>query len=195
MGTSLWLVPDFETESPRLERIMSQKTDTAKSPSSFPHFHPHVTLATVPSSTPESVLRSAIAASQPRVPVKFRSVDVGDKYFMSVYVTAQRTPELVQLREHLSKTLGDKTVPPVAHLSLFYIDDSDVAERVKIAASLREQGRVIDGPERGSVQLDCTEGDARGEDLLGGIAGHEIWIMECDGPVETWRRLGDRIVL
>jgi len=195
MGTSLWLVPDPETDALKLERIMSQKTDAAKSPSSFPRFQPHVTLATVPSSTSESVLRNAIANSQPQVPVTFQSVEVGDKYFMSVYVTAQRTSELVQLRQHLSQELGEKTVPPVPHLSLFYVDDSDVAEREKIAAELRRQGRVIGSSDGRSVQLDCTEGDARGQDLLGGFAGREIWIMLCDGPVETWRRIGDRIVL
>ena len=174
---------------------MSQKTDSAKSPSSFPHFHPHVTLTTVPTTTPESVLRDAILSSQPKVPVTFQSVDVGDKYFMSVYAVAQRTPELVALREHLSAVLGGKTVPPVPHLSLFYIDDVDVAERQKIATELREEGRVIDAPDGGSVKLDCSEGSKRGEDVLSGFLGQEIWVMLCDGPVETWSRLGEPILL
>lgn len=174
---------------------MSKKTSSAKSPSSFPHFHPHITLTTVPTSTPESTLRNAVKASQPQIPITFQSVDVGDKYFMSVYAVAQRTKELVELREHLSRELGEKTVPPIPHLSLFYIDDSDKAERDKIAEELKAEGRVIEKPESGSVLLDCSEGDTRGVDVLGGFQGREIWVMLCDGPVETWTRLGDPIKL
>ncbi|KAH8106859.1 cyclic phosphodiesterase-like protein-domain-containing protein [Cristinia sonorae] len=192
--TSLWLVPDPDGDAIKLSRIMDEEITTVKSPSSFPHFHPHITLTTVPSTTSESVLRDAVKPSQPTVPIRFQSLDVGNKYFMSVYVTVHRTPELVALRDHLSNVLGEKTVPPIPHMSLYYIDDPDAADRQKVADIL-QRDRVIDGPDGSSVRLDCTEGDERGVDVLDGFVGHEIWIMLCDGPVDTWKRIGEPITL
>lgn len=175
---------------------MDQKTDAATSPSSYARFDPHMTLTTIPSSTPdvESVLRNAIKSTQVQVPIQFQSVDVGEKYFMSVYATAQRTPDLMVLRDHIAKKVGEKTVPPIPHMSLFYIDNSDAPEREKMAAQLREEGRVIER-EAGSVALDCTEGDERGEDVLSGFVGREIWVMECEGHPKGWKRVGDPIIL
>ncbi|TCD66181.1 hypothetical protein EIP91_001675 [Steccherinum ochraceum] len=194
MGTSLWLVPDPETSS-KLRRIMDKTTSGATSPSSYPIFHPHLTLTTVPSTTPESVLRDAIETTQVQVPITFKSVDVGPKYFMSVYAQAQRTPELIALRAHLSSKLGEKTVPPIPHMSMFYIDDADAGERQKLADLLREEGRVVDAPGGGSVLLDCSEGEERGVDVLGGFGGKEIWVMVCDGHPREWKRKGEVIYL
>lgn len=174
---------------------MKTKTSTFKSPSSFPHFEPHVTLVTVPSSTPLSELRAAVPNNQPVVPVSFRSVDVGDKYFMSVYVTVHHAGELSTLRENLKESLGEQVVPPLAHVSLFYIDDSEPEERTKVAEQLRQDGRIVDKG-KDQVALDCSErpsGDA-GKDLVDGFDGGEIWIALCDGPVQTWE-IKERIQL
>ncbi len=104
---------------------------------------------------------------------------------MSVYVAVHHDPELSTLRESLKTTLGEKKVPPLAHVSLFYIDDSDIGERQKIADILAEEGRVIPhGTD--SVTLDCSSGDQQGQDLYSGFEGAEIWIASCDGPVPTW---------
>lgn len=171
------------------------RTTSSQSPSSFPHFEPHVTLATVPSSTDLHELRAAVPVNQPVVPVTFKSVEVGNKYFMSVYVTVHHAGELDTLRKHLKKNLGEKAVPPVAHVSLFYIDDSEPQEREKAGELLREQGRIIEQGE-GAVALDCAEGDSesRQPELLDGFEGSEIWIALCDGPVPTWE-VKDRIKL
>lgn len=175
---------------------MKTKTPTYKSPSSFPHFEPHVTLATVPSSMSHDALRAAIPAHQPAVPVSFKSVEVGDKYFMSVYVTVHHSGELDTLREALKASLGEKAVPPVAHVSLFYIDDSEPEERTRAFDILRKQGRIVEKGE-GKVALDCYDGagsTGRQEDVVDGFDESEIWIAVCDGPVETWE-VTDRIKL
>lgn len=194
MGISLWLVPSRDVAT-KLHRIMKTKTSTFKSPSSFPQFEPHVTLATVPSSTPLDVLRAAIPKGQPVVPVDFRSVDVGNKYFMSVYVTVHHSGELNTLRENLKKSLGEQAVPPLAHVSLFYIDDSEPEERTKVAEQLRRDGRIIE--QAGDrVALNCAAQPSEGgeNDIVDGFDGAEIWIALCDGPVPGWE-IKDRIKL
>ncbi|GJE96436.1 cyclic phosphodiesterase-like protein [Phanerochaete sordida] len=194
MGLSLWLVPPRDVAT-KLRTIMKTKTSTSKSPSSFPHFEPHVTLATVPSSTPLDDLRAAIPLGQPVVPVTFRSVDVGSKYFMSVYVTVHHTGELNTLRDNLKTSLGEQAVPPLAHVSLFYIDDSDAEERTKVEEQLERDGRIVRIADDRTA-LNCAEDPAESskDDLLDGFDGGEIWIALCDGPVPTWT-VKDRIKL
>ena len=173
----------------KLNRIMRRKTPTSKSPSSFPPFAPHITLCTVPSSMDTSELCSAVPKDQPVVPVTFKAVEVGSKYFMSVYVTVPHVEPLVSLRESLKEALGEQAVPPVAHVSLFYIDDSEPEEREKMASELRSEGRVIE-LEEGGVALDCSEassGDPSSPDIVGGFIGGEIWVAVCDGPVPGWK--------
>ena len=140
---------------------------------------------TVPSDTEISVLRSAIPDNQSKIPIRFKSVDVGSEYYMSVYVVVHHTSKLTALREALGENRPGDKVPPLSHVSLFYIDPSDAEERRRVRDILSNDGRIID---RGldSVALDCTEGDLRGKDLIDGFVGSEIWIALCDGPVETW---------
>lgn len=164
---------------------MSYKTDTSQSPTSFPHFHPHITLLTVPSDTDLSNLRSAVPESQTRIPIRFKSVDVGHEYYMSVYVVVHHDPELTALRNSLKKSRPEDKVPPLSHVSLFYIDPSDAAERSKIRDILDSDGRIVDNGKE-ALTLDCSEGEQRGKDLIDGFIGGEIWIALCDGPVETW---------
>ncbi|KAK7681534.1 hypothetical protein QCA50_015266 [Cerrena zonata] len=184
MGLSLWLVPP-EPQATQLSRIMSYNTGTSQSPASFPRFHPHITLLTVPSITDLSTLRSAVPSGQPKIPIHFKSVDVGTEYYMSVYVVVHHTAELTALRESIMKNRPDDKVPPLSHVSLFYIDPADAAERNKICDILVDDGRIVnEGID--SVTLDCTEGQQRGKDLMDGFIGGEIWIALCDGPVETW---------
>ena len=186
-GTSLWLVPPPDVAA-KLNRIMRRKTPTSKSPSSFPPFAPHITLCTVPSSMDTSELCSAVPKDQPVMPVTFKAVEVGSKYFMSVYVTVPHVGALDSLRESLKTTLGERTVPPISHVSLFYIDDSEPEEREKMASELRNEGRVIElGEDR--VALDCAEvpsGDPTSPDVVSGFIGGEIWVAVCDGPVPGW---------
>ena len=195
-GTSLWLVPPHDVAQ-KLQRIMKLKTPSYKSPASFPHFHPHITLTTVPSQTtppPVDELRKAIPTDQPIIPITFKVVEVGEKYFMSVYVTVDQDGVHGDLRNKLKSALGEKTVPPKSHLSLFYIDDPDSEERTKIYDELLEQQRVVELGE-GRVGLDCSEVPRKDlEDVVSGFQGAEIWIAVCDGPVETWV-IKDKIAL
>ncbi|EKM55047.1 uncharacterized protein PHACADRAFT_255378 [Phanerochaete carnosa HHB-10118-sp] len=174
---------------------MRTKTSTFKSPSSFPHFEPHVTLATVPSSTPLDELRAAIPKDQPAVPVSFKSVDVGNKYFMSVYVTVYHAGGLDALREDLKKSLGERVVPPLAHVSLFYIDDSEPEERTKVVEQLKRDGRIVDkGEDKVALNYSEQHLESGEDDAVDGFDGGEIWIALCDGPVPTWI-IKDRIKL
>ncbi|TFY51655.1 hypothetical protein EVJ58_g10452 [Rhodofomes roseus] len=108
MGISLWLVPTPK-QTALLKRVMSIKRSAPHSPSSFADFHPHITLATTPTA---SGLREAVPPDQPAIPAKFRSVDVGQKYFMSVYTRVFDTDALAALRAHLRVRLGESAVPP-----------------------------------------------------------------------------------
>ncbi|KAL6301763.1 2',3'-cyclic-nucleotide 3'-phosphodiesterase [Sparassis latifolia] len=190
MGTSLWLVPS-STIASKIERLMRISPPSAKSPSSFPRFDPHITLTTVPPSTELSRLLEAIPEATSVIPVRFKSLDVGDKYFMSVYVSVHESPELMALRTHLRQTLGERTVPPISHMSLYYIDDADREERAHVAETLRSTGRVVEIAD--GVMLNCqplpVEGSAAEDgngNGLEGFDGAEIWVAKCDGHPREW---------
>ncbi|GJE96439.1 cyclic phosphodiesterase-like protein [Phanerochaete sordida] len=176
---------------------MKMKTATFKSPSSFPNFEPHVTLGTVPSSTPLDDVRAAIPLGQPVTPVNFKSIEIGNgKAFMSINVAVHETGELKILRDNLRRTFGEQAVYPSAtHLSLFYIDYSDAEERTKIEEQLDRDGRIAKIADDRTA-LNCAENPAEGgaDDLLDGYDGEEIWAVLCDGPVSAWV-VKDRITL
>ena len=168
---------------------MKLRPPTTKSPSSFPFFQPHVTLA---SSSDAVALRAAIPRGQPAIPVQFKSLEVGDKYFMSVYIAVHSsgTP-LETLREHLRASLGDAAVPPVAHLSLYYIDEADKEEREHTARRLKSELRILEGGrgEDSVVKIACFYDDVEEEqdpELIDGFDGEEIWLVKCEGPVSSW---------
>jgi len=181
MGLSLWLVPDAD-QLGKLMQFMQYRSSNAKSPSSFPSFDPHLTLASVPSSTALSDLVAAIPSEQHPVPVYFKSLDVGDKYFMSVYVAVHHTPELEMLRAHLREHLGDRAVPTIPHMSLYYIDEEDHEEREKAAQELRQKGRAV--AHDGGLTLNWAAEIP--SDVLSGFDGAEIWVVRCEGPVPEW---------
>ena len=70
----------------KLHNSMKTKMLASKSPAWFPPFDPHITLVTVPSKTNLDKLRAAIPTNRPIIPVTFKSVEVGHKYFILVYV-------------------------------------------------------------------------------------------------------------
>ena len=182
-GLSLWLVPTPE-QTTLLKRVMAIKPSSTNSPSSFPDFQPHITLATTPTA---AGLKEAIPDNQLIIRPKFRSVDVGDKYFMSIYARVHDTDALAELRQHLRARLGDAVVPPIPHVSLYYIDNADVSEREKVKEELENKGCIIERPH--GVALDCSEhpgNTSSADEVLEGIDGEEIWIMQCNGPVPTW---------
>ncbi|KAH9928509.1 2',3'-cyclic-nucleotide 3'-phosphodiesterase, partial [Epithele typhae] len=195
-GISLWLVPDKST-SKKIATAMAFRPLTApQSPSSFPTFQPHVTLAT----SSESALRAAMSPMPPTIPITFRSLEVGAKYFMSVYLAVHAAPAspLAALRAHLRAALPDgaRAVPPVPHVSLYYIDDADAGLRAVTARMLRTEFRVLEsgtpGSEDSKVTLACyfdERGEGQDPELVEGFRGEEIWLVNCDGPVEGWEVL------
>ncbi|KAI0748698.1 hypothetical protein C8Q80DRAFT_1173177 [Daedaleopsis nitida] len=172
---------------------MKIKPQTTASPSSFPRFHPHVTLATSPD---PAALRAALPRDQPVIPVRFKALEVGDKYFMSVFLAVHSPSDspLETLREHLRASLGARAVPPLAHLSLYYIDDADKEERERTAQALKSQLRVLQGgrDDESVVKIACYYDDIEEEqdpELIDGLEGEEIWLVKCDGPVPSWEVL------
>ncbi|KAI0332567.1 hypothetical protein GY45DRAFT_1246518 [Cubamyces sp. BRFM 1775] len=190
---SLWLVPR-PSQADKIAPIMRLKPTTPlKSPHSFPAFHPHVTLASSPDG---AAVRAAIPPNQGPIPVRFKELGVAEgKYFMALYVVVHQTPgsELEKVREHLRARLGDKgAIPPVAHMSLYYIDEADREERERMAERLRSELRVLEGqgPDGESVlKLACVDDEREGEKepvILEGFDGEEIWVVKCEGPVRDW---------
>jgi 2'-5' RNA ligase len=192
---SLWLVPGPE-DTEALKTIMSPQHDTSHlvSKSSYPKFLPHVTLATIPSFD-LSEIRNAIPQSQRSFPIKFSSVDVGNHYFRSVYISVELTGELAALHKefHENIKVPPKT-PSFPHCSICYIADEDAVneEREKFAKELRVAGKVrVDG-ER-SVSLRCMS--SAGEEVwMSSYEAKEIWVVQCEGAVEEWKVL-DQIKL
>lgn len=176
---------------------MHVRPPTAKLPSSYPRFHPHITLATVLSTTPVQDLVAAIPPGQSQIDAVFSDVVVGDGYFRSVLAAIVPSPEIMSLQSKVSENLKirDPQRPMFPHMSIYYIDDAEVEERTRVLQELKDNGTVIKIEE--GIQIHTSGGPIgtptgsgtrplpRGDELRG-IDGAEIWIALCDGPVETW---------
>lgn len=186
-GVSLWLVPAaaqmdaIKSSLPRRPSI-----DHPLSPSSYPDILPHITLTTVPFVDPGTleVLLDAIPQIQQPIRANFQSLVVGDHYFCSVFIDIQPTQELVALQDQILINLRRRGFEPSAprfpHMSLCYIADKDQSERVRIAQVLKDAGVVSQTADLQSISLRC------GDTGLIGFDGAEIWIVKCNGGVETW---------
>lgn len=176
---------------------MTIRKDKPHSADTYPNFEPHITLAAVKSDTPVSLLtiRESIPATQCAFPVKFKSVDVGDHYFRSVYVSIQADEALIDLHRAVHEKL-DKVpnTPKYPHLSLVYVSDEDGAngERERYYKELEERQLIAttSSGDQGGIQLRASADT----EWIGGFLATEIWVTKCIGPVETWEVL-DKIVL
>ncbi|KAI0063431.1 hypothetical protein BV25DRAFT_428577 [Artomyces pyxidatus] len=195
-GIAIWLVPSSD-ESTQLQTLMARHP-TPKSPASYAHFHPHITLASVPSaSTDVPTLTASIPKWQPILSVHFSAVVSGNHYYRSVYAAIAPTPALAALHAHIHATLGDAdapNTPAFPHMSLYYIADEEPEERDRMLQEMVSMGVVVPVKEgEGSgVELDCGVGTGADRDALtrlGGFTGSEVWIVDCDGPVEGWTPL------
>ena len=173
---------------------------------SFPHFHPHVTLATLNTAAERDstvlTLREAVPLGQCAVPVRFARVIAGDHYFRSVFVALVPSPELVRLRAALAAA-GTPHPPAFPHLSLYYIADEEPHTRERLLQELERENVVRHAAEGQEVVLECAVGHGAGDDntgsqddggALAGFTGTQIWIVDCEGPVEGWKVL-DKILL
>jgi len=196
IGLSLWLVPTAE-QSAKLSWIMHTRPLTARMPDSYPRFHPHITLATVPSTTPVAELVVAIPSRQSRVRVDFSDVVVSDAYFRSVLAVVEPSSEISSLHTKINENLSTRNpqTPMFPHMSIYYIDDAEAEERARVLQELKDNGTVV--KTKDGVQIH-TSGGPTGTptgsetrplphgDTLQGFDGVEIWVALCDGPVETW---------
>jgi len=161
------------------------------SPTSYPYFEPHITLASVSSSSaPLLPDLCAVIRATGLLSVEFESIEIGSHFFRSVYVAIKTTPALTALHEHLHTKLGlEPHTPAFPHLSLCYIDDEDgqKGEREMFSKDLESTGKVERGHHR--VRLHCGESG-----WMDGFSASEVWVVNCEGPVEGWTIL-DRVSL
>jgi len=188
MGIALWIVPNA-TDAQRLENIMntgqlsSTRTDSTLN-GSYPKFHPHITLASLPLSVEKNLtdIEASIAASlKAPLTIKFSSVDIGSHYFRSVYIAIEPTSEIMNLHERIHEALqATPRTPSFPHLSLCYIDDKDAAigEREAFYKTLKNGGKIRAG---GGLNCGLVE-----EDWMDCFEANEIWVVQCEGPVNEW---------
>ena len=230
-GIAVWLVPS-EPESALLQQLMSRHPEPG-APRSFPHFHPHITLAAV-SATPRLgpiagpgdhdddgaastrtlsdpdgpgpdpsvilALREAIPLGQRAVHVRFARALAGDHYFRSIYVAIAPSAELAQLRAALAPAAargGPDSPPAFPHLSLYYVADEEAHTRARFFQELEREDVVRHSADGLSVALRCegrAAGEEEGDGVLESCICTQIWIVDCEGPVEGWKVL-DKILL
>jgi 2',3'-cyclic-nucleotide 3'-phosphodiesterase len=153
------------------------------SPNSYPRFDPHITLGSA--STHEEA-RAGLPPSDKRtpIPVRFREAVAGPVYFRSVYIAIHQDEAIMKLEEEVRKGLGRSEPPPsYPHMSFAYIDDSESGERTRLLEEYTQKGIFTVGGEA-QVALDCGESC-----VLKNFVSSEIWIVECNGPVEGWKVL------
>lgn len=160
---SLWLMPPA---GPR-ERFAAL-IQTLSARLGTPRFDPHVTLCSIPGAIAEQdvVARtSALAGQLAPVTIRLSEVAYTEEYFRSLYICADRTPELLNAHRracrHFAGTPESDYMP---HLSLVYGDlPADDKERI-----IGEIGRRFDSTFTADTLCLCLP----------------------DGPPQGWRLLG-----
>ena len=159
--------------------------------------------------TPVLALREAIPLGQRALRLRFARVLAGDHYFRSIYTALVPSTELAQLRAAVaqagqggSRRSAGPAPPAFPHLSLYYVADEEAHARVRLLQELEREGVVRHSADGLSVALWCVAGDGDGggggggsdDGVLEGFTGTQIWIVDCEGPVEGWKVL-DKILL
>lgn len=185
-----------ETQLRLLQQVLDFRPADSQStsPSSYPHFAPHITLASgIPSSIDIAAIVDCVPEEQTSFPVIFKSIEIGDVYFRSVYVDIHTSTELSALHQHIHNALtnmeGVKPKSPCfPHMSIYYIDDSEKHERQIVADGLFSSGRAIKNQE--NVTLKCSGADTPPA-TLAGFDAEAIWVVtgKSGGPVEKWEVL------
>lgn len=131
------------------------------------------------------MLLKAVPENQQPIRVNFQSLVVGDHYFRSVFIDIQPTQELVDSQNEILTNLRRRGLEPSAprfpHMSLCYIADEDKSDRDRTAQALRDKGVVSRTADTQTISLQC------GDVSLLGFDGVEVWMVNCEGPVETWQ--------
>lgn len=88
----------------------------------------------------------------------------------------------------------EKASPAFPHLSLFYIADEEAHTRVRFLQEMEREGVVRHSADGLSVALRCAQVGEGDDGVLEGFTATQIWIVDCEGPVEEWKVL-DKILL
>ncbi|KAG9126587.1 hypothetical protein FRC07_002895 [Ceratobasidium sp. 392] len=175
MGLSLWLVPSPDEHS-KLQPVVDQLAKDAKGPA----FQAHITLVSVPNSTPLPFPSLHLDKVAP-ITLDFLRVQAGETYFQSVLIAVGLSPELQSLHDSVRKILN-RPFPPSGsffpHLSLFYGGDSQEFKQ-SLVRKLYEDGTAV------PIE------DNRGVAVAGVSKIHvrEVWLLRTEGPPEGWEVL------
>jgi len=159
---------------------------------SYPAFYPHITLVSPPLPLEGHMdsIKACVAKYQtlPRLVCRFKSVDMGDHFYRSVYVAIQSTPELLGMHKYFHDIMKiEPRTPAFPHLSLCYIDDVDAenGERQAFydALNIREL-RTID--QDGGLECVSLKCGSKNQDWIDHFDASEVWAVLCEGPVEGW---------
>jgi len=168
---------------------MHTGTSSAQEEASYPKFHPHITLASLPLYVESNLtdIEASITISKAKAPltVNLSSVEIGSHYFRSVYIAIEPTSEIMDLHRRIHEAFqADPRTPSFPHLSLCYIDDKDAAdgEREAFYKALKDGGKIKAGSE-GGVCLDCG---LSAKDWMDCFEENEIWVVRCEGPINGW---------
>lgn len=198
IGYALWLVPEthqFEALLCLMRFRPSGYSYTRYSQRSFPDLPPHITLLTFPSAPAALLsLNTLLPCNVNPVPVAFESLAVGNSYLGSLFVTVARTPELVSLQRTISDHVENNVGIEVnrrrfsPHVSLFYLDETGRGDRHLLCRELQNTGRIRLGARH--LTLNCTfDGAPSSYRNMAGFNGAQIWLVDCRGPVNSWRVL------
>ena len=174
---------------------MSIRPDVAQPPlttRSYPKFHPHITLASLPLAmeTKLESIEKAIPKIEAPLMCQFAAVETGSHYYRSVYIRIKLSAQMISLHKHVHEALDlEPRTPTFPHLSLCYIDDADAVngERDRYRNALEENGKIQYGTgDSESQELIFSCGNEGEVDWFGHIAAREIWAVRCEGAVESW---------
>jgi 2'-5' RNA ligase len=174
-GLSLWLVPSPD-EHDRLQPVIDRLAKDAKGPA----FQAHITLVSVPNSTPLPFPSLRLNEFAPMT-LDFLGVQAGKTYFQSVLIAIGLDPELQALHDSVRETL-DKPLPPdtsyFPHLSLFY-GGSNQEFKESLVRGLYNDGTAV------QIEGNSTVAVAG----LSAIHVDEVWLLRTEGPAEEWEIL------
>lgn len=159
----------------------------------LPSFEPHITLASVPASISEAMLKDAIPEVKVPLKIDFESVEAQQTYFRSDIVNIRKTPELEELLASVRHALAvDVKAPSYPHMSLYYIDDARADDRQRVLDNLFQSGHLALGSGSDGLTINFTPKDRLNSNVLHGFVADAIWIVLCDGPVSDWKVLYKR---
>jgi hypothetical protein len=125
---------------------------------------------------------SAVLKEHEGLKLGFKSLYIGNSYFISVALALDPTPALLSFQNDIAKAfypaVGMKDVgkPFFPHISLYY-GEREPEERERIAAFIREKG--VDGEGGQGIRVDEYHD----------CSPCELWVMKTEGKVEEWKLL------